>query len=124
MALTWQRGVRRRIALGLRAFFEPHGTTDAQFDRFCRWPTGTTRQYLEEAREPQVPEVLEMAMRFAEPPATYFQIARDDGMVRPDPDPPSPCTVASPCCGRRLEFCPHDETGPAFRCPRDCVCHQ
>lgn len=73
MALTYVGDVRNILALTLRAFFEPHGTTDTTFDQFCGWDIGTTRNLLDGIRDPTHSELIEICMRANEPLATFVR---------------------------------------------------
>lgn len=75
MALRMTDGVRERIAQDLRAFFEPHGTTDRNFDDFCGWMPGTTRELLDGNRAPTPEELIEICLRLNHPLSLYVQTA-------------------------------------------------
>lgn len=75
MTLMLKQGLRERLAQDLRAFFEPHGTTDQQFDGFCAWPKGTTRAILDGSVVPTPEELIEICLRLHHPLSLYIGIA-------------------------------------------------
>lgn len=75
MALRYVPNIRALITATLRDFMEPHHTTDLCFDQFCGWPFGTTRELLDQLRDPTHTEIMEISIR-TRTPLSRFIIVR------------------------------------------------
>lgn len=123
MALRKRRDGRRNLAKELRAFFEPHHTTDRNFDDFCGWPHGTTRTFLDESDVPTPTQFLEICIRLQVSPGQFLRLRNLDTPPF-DADPPATkCTLDKPCCQHRLDSYVAPGSGENPDPPCDCVCH-
>lgn len=75
MALLYKLAARQRIAHDLRAFMQPHGTTDQLFDGFCGWSNGTTRAILNGDDLPSAEQLIEICLRLHHSLSLYIGIA-------------------------------------------------
>lgn len=123
MSLRYSADCRERIAVDLYAFFEPTGCTDETFDQICGWVPGSTRELLEKIRFPSHAELIEICHRANLPLSRYVVSFMPDGGPPREEIQPRRCTEQDPCCEKRLEYNGYQSGPLAFRCPRNCPCH-